>query len=58
MCMKPEFLKYFDEIAQGVFGDRYNDFITELSKRLKLSSKMQLIIALSLAESCSEENSD
>ena len=68
MCMKPEFLNYFDEvrkdtqvkyllyvqIAQGVFGDRYADFLSELTKRLKLNTKLQLIIALSLAESCPE----
>lgn len=58
MCLKPVFLNYFDEIAQGVFGDRYGDFLTELSRRLKLSPKMQLMIALSLAESCPEASKD
>ena len=37
-----------------MYGDRYADFISELSRRLKLSTKMQLMIALSLAESCPE----
>ena len=33
-------------------GDRYADFVSEFSRRLKLSAKMQLMVALSLAESC------
>lgn len=74
MSLKPEFLKYFDEvsilecicsdvnqvrllqIAQGVFGDRYSEFHAELSRRLKLTTKLQLMVALSLAESCPEDN--
>ena len=44
------------QIAQGVFPDRYADFMNELTKRLKLSTKLQLIIALSLAESCPENS--
>ena len=39
-----------------MFGERYSDFMTELTKRLKLSTKLQLIVALSLAESCPESN--
>ena len=39
----------------GIFGwSKYTDFLNELTKRLKLSSKLQLNIALALAESCVE----
>ena len=46
------------KIAQGVFGERYGDFLAELTRRLKLSTKMQLMVALSLAESCPDSAKD
>lgn len=46
------------QIAQGVFGERFGDFLAELTRRLKLSSKMQLMVALSLAESCPDSAKD
>lgn len=40
------------QISKYIFGDgHHKDFIKELSSRLKLSSKLQLLIALSLYES-------
>ena len=63
---KPDFLKCFEDVSfiisthrvqneHGIFGwSKYTDFLNELTRRLKLSSKLQLNIALALAESCAE----
>jgi hypothetical protein len=53
---KPEFLTYFGDIVSHTFNDRILDFYTELTRRLKPASfTSQLILALSLVESCREE---
>jgi len=51
-------LQFWSEIAVFVFGDmRLVDFHMELSKRLKLSAKLQLLIALSLVDNNAESGS-
>lgn len=48
---KSNFLQYWSEIATHIFGEtRLVDFHMELSKRLKLSNKLQLVISLSLLD--------
>lgn len=50
--MQPQFLSYFGDIAHSIFGVRYSEFLSELTRKLKLSPKMTLLIALSLVDSC------
>jgi len=52
ICEQPEFLQYFDELSRSIFGESRNkEFLKEICARLKLTTKMQLLIALSLHES-------
>lgn len=47
---------YYIQIVTHTFNDRISDFFTELTRRLKPASfTSQLILALSLVESCKEE---
>lgn len=44
------------KIAQtGGFSDRLGDFMAELTKRLKLAPVAQILVALSLVDSCRED---
>jgi hypothetical protein len=60
--MKPEFLSYFFDILKSINGgdiskQKMDEFLKEITKRLKLNSQIQLLIALSILESAEDDKS-